>query len=189
MTNLSRCFLSFFKWWREDLPQPPCCHNCCCSVRGPTEPSVLSSPPPPPHKTDLVHLHNHSYALLLVWHARTRPLRRQRQCQGVLICLKVTFSWSSVKITPDLVGLTSKQNYPWKEKNRPEFLEKDQQPKDKMQTESVMVHSRVSGNLTKGVSVVSVCTPNGLPSNLELPRPSEIANPITRKVWGRDSIS
>lgn len=80
--------------------------------------------------------------------------------------LKVMFSVSSIKITPDLVRLTAKQNYPWKEKNRPEFLEKNQQPKDKMQTESLMVHSFINGNLTKALFSVLSAPPNSPPFHL-----------------------
>lgn len=124
-----------------------------------------------------VHPHHHSYSLLLVQDARTLPSRRQCQCQGVLVCLKVTFSWSSIEITPDFVSSTSKQNYPWKERYRPEFLEKHQQPKDKMQTESLMVHGYVNGNLTNAPgSLFSFCSPNcppfHLPVNLLLACPS-----------------
>lgn len=106
-----------------------------------------------------VHLHNHSYSLLPVQDARTLPSRRQCHCQGDLTHLKVTFSLSSIKITPDFVRLTPKQNYPWKERNRPEFLEKNQQPKDKMQPESLMVHGYVNGNLTKAPFLCSLSAP------------------------------
>lgn len=96
--------------------------------------------------------------------AGTLPSRRKCQCQGVLLRLKVTFSLSSLKITPDLVRLPSKQDYPWKEKNRPEILEKNQQPKDKMQTESLMVHSFINGNLTKALFSVLSASPTAFPS-------------------------
>lgn len=112
------------------------------------EPLALSNPSFL-HSKPWVRSHNRPHPLLLVRGARTLPSGRQCQCQGVLLRLKVMLSLSSTKRTPDLVRWTSEQNYPWKEKNRPEFLEKNQQPKDKTQTESLMVHSFINGNLTK----------------------------------------
>lgn len=91
-----------------------------------------------------------------------------------------------IKITPALVRLTSKQDYPWKEKNKPEFLEKNQRPKDKMQTESLMGHSCINGNLTKAVFYVpSFC----LPVTHSRLAPRDTANAFTKKGWGRDVIS
>lgn len=77
------------------------------------------------------------------------------------------FSLSFFKITPDLVRLPSKQDYPWKEKSRPEFLEKNQQPKDKMQTESLMVHSFINGNLTEALFSVLSAPPTAFPSTAQ----------------------
>lgn len=89
---------------------------------------------------------------------------------------RLRFHWALSQLTPDLVRLTSKQNYPWKEKNRPEFLEKNQQPKDKMQTENLMVHSYINGNLTKAAFCILFLLPQQLslllPSNLQLACPS-----------------
>lgn len=80
-----------------------------------------------------------------------------------------------------MVGLTSKQNYPWKEKNRPEFLEKNQKPKDKMQTENLMVHSYINGNLTKAAFCSPHSPPFYLPVTYSWHVPLGIANTITRK--------
>lgn len=77
------------------------------------------------------------------------PSRTQYPHQGVLSRLKVRLSQSLIKITPGLVMLPSKQNYPWEEKNRPRFLEKNQQPKDKTQTEGLMVHGYINGNFAE----------------------------------------
>jgi hypothetical protein len=55
--------------------------------------------------------------------------------------------------------LTSKQNHPWKEKNRPEFLDKNQQPEDKMQNDSLMACGYLSESLTKQVCFLSFSAP------------------------------
>lgn len=107
------------------------------------------------------------------------------------MCLKVTFSLSSFKITPALVRVPSKQDYPWKEKSRPEFLEKNQQPKDKTQTESLMVHSFINGNLTKALFSVPSAPPRSLPFHLPVTYSWQgyVANTVTREGWRRNLIS
>lgn len=104
-----------------------------------------------------------STAMPIPWTWGLCPLGENASAKVSYYCLKVTFSLSSFKITPDLVRLPSKQDYPWKEKNRPEFLEKNQQSKDKIQTESLMVHSFINGNLTKALFSVLSSSPTALP--------------------------